>query len=529
MTITKAMLLDILNSNLKEYIANEAPLCFQRTEFLAAPQSVMDENVLYLLPPERLGQVKSLQAGSAYVFTVCSAGEAEAFFKKHSVNLLYVSETEDFYTVVNRISAGIERLYRWERQLLELTLSGKSIQQLTEHGAEIFGENPVVVGSSSYNVIGRSLLETPYNKNVSALLKRGYFVTQEADALSRMGYQAHREQYQDGVWIDPPSLMNCSFFLITLPKQLKRASFMAVYFVASQPSAGLMDIFRYYASILGSYIAQSEETQATKSSSFELFMDDLLNHTHEDELYLNDRAMQLQLPLNEPFRVGVIQWDEYSRDQAEYVLWRVRYGLGNIVFRVMRYHESLLMLVKGSMPSDEVEQRVNEGLSEFMDILSVGNGQIGFSTEVDSLLKLDVAYKMALSAARFGNLLAAEERLHFYSEYYIYDMIDSYSDRFKVADMYVQKLQLLDTKAEGKYNNLNLLRVYLLSERSLSDTARLLHLHRNSVIYRLGKIESILGVSLDRPDVRLRLLISFKMLEMHSGTKYPPLELEEKE
>ncbi|MCQ2558970.1 MAG: hypothetical protein MJ135_07610, partial [Oscillospiraceae bacterium] len=150
MTITKAMLLDILNSKLNECIAKEAPLHIAHTAFLTAAQgTVLQEEVLYLLPPERLGQVKSLQAGSAYVFTVCSAREAEAFSKAHEVNLLYITGAEDFYSVVNRINAGIERLYRWERQLLELTLSGKSIQQLAEHGAEIFGENPVVVGSSS--------------------------------------------------------------------------------------------------------------------------------------------------------------------------------------------------------------------------------------------------------------------------------------------------------------------------------------------------------------------------------------------
>ena len=72
-------------------------------------------------------------------------------------------------------------------------------------------------------------------------------------------------------------------------------------------------------------------------------------------------------------------------------------------------------------------------------------------------------------------------------------------------------------------NNLHLLRYYLLSERSISSTAQLLHLHRNSVIYRLGKIEKTLGVDLDDPDVRLRLLISLKILELLDGHLMPDL------
>ena len=39
-------------------------------------------------------------------------------------------------------------------------------------------------------------------------------------------------------------------------------------------------------------------------------------------------------------------------------------------------------------------------------------------------------------------------------------------------------------------------------------------MHRNSIIYRLRKIQDMLEIDLDDPDVRLRLMISFKILEM---------------
>ena len=105
-------------------------------------------------------------------------------------------------------------------------------------------------------------------------------------------------------------------------------------------------------------------------------------------------------------------------------------------------------------------------------------------------------------------------------------MLDAYSAQYQLDDMYIQKLRLLQNPEAGDYSNLHLLRIYLLTERSLSTTAKLLHMHRNSVIYRLGKIQSILAVDLDDPDVRLRLLISFKILEMLDGHVQPPLARE---
>ena len=69
-------------------------------------------------------------------------------------------------------------------------------------------------------------------------------------------------------------------------------------------------------------------------------------------------------------------------------------------------------------------------------------------------------------------------------------------------------------EAGGAYSNLQLLYYYISSERNISLTAKKAHMHRNSIIYRLRKIQDMLEIDLDDPDVRLRLMISFKILEM---------------
>jgi len=527
MTITKPMIMDILSGfAITEYNSGQETFNIEKVAFLSSSIKELKPTTLYIASASQLRMVKQTDAPDVCVICAGKPAVAEKFLQAHRVQMLLLPEDTDIYDIANLVSENVNRLNRWENKLRTLIVSGQSLQKIAEVGREIYGENPVVLGSSSYNIVGRSLTETPNNPKVSNLLKRGYFIKEEADMLSRMGYQSHRYQYREPVLVNPPSLMNCSFFLVAYPASLKEAAFMAVYFVSSKPTEGQMDIFRFYSALVRQYCEDKAKDGEQLPSALEVFMDDLLLHTHEDDAYLIDRAKQLQLPPNESYRIGLIQWDEYSRDQAEYVLWRVRSGLGKSVYRVMRYHESVLMIVKGSMPHSQVVEKMNEAVGQFSEILSVCNGHIGFSTEVESLLQLDVAYKQACAAVKYGKQMGADEDLLFYSKYYIYDMIDSYTDKYKIEDMFVQKLKLLDTEEEGRYNNLNLLRYYLLSERSLSVTARLLHLHRNSVIYRLGKIENILGVDLDDPDVRLRLLISFKIMEHVNGVQYPAIPLE---
>jgi DNA-binding PucR family transcriptional regulator len=57
------------------------------------------------------------------------------------------------------------------------------------------------------------------------------------------------------------------------------------------------------------------------------------------------------------------------------------------------------------------------------------------------------------------------------------------------------------------------LRVFLRNERRLSDSLEELGIHRNSLIYRLERIQQIADCDLDDADTREWLLFSFRMVE----------------
>lgn len=522
MIITKPMVCDILSEYpITEYFGENAELSFEKVEFISSGTEGYSSSVLYLSTASQLETLVCPEMDGICI--VCQGGSdfAKKILGLHRLSLLMFPDGVDFFEVANKLLAGFSRLNSWDAALKHQIATAAPVQKLIETGAMIFNENPIVLLSVSFNVVGKSLESTAYNEKVNTLLQRCYLTKEEADIMSRMGYPLHREDFRAGLLVNPPTYMGCPFFLIAFPSSMKQAAFLTVYFVASTPTFGQLDIFRYYGSLIQQYIKSQFKPNQQMPSSFELFMDDILLHPDEDQEYLTDRAKRLQLPITEPYRVGLIQWEEYSRNQADYVLWRVRSVLGNSVYRVMRYHNSVLLLIKGNTPHANVLKSMDETAEKLSEILSVGRGYLSFSPEVDNLFKLDVAYRQACSAAKYGRLLGSRNELYFYSEYYIYDMIDCYSSRFRIEDMFVQKLRLLENREDGSFNNLNLLRCYLLSERNLSVTARLLHMHRNSVIYRVGKISDTLGVDLNNPDVRLRLLISFKIIEMLNGEKFP--------
>ena len=77
--------------------------------------------------------------------------------------------------------------------------------------------------------------------------------------------------------------------------------------------------------------------------------------------------------------------------------------------------------------------------------------------------------------------------------------------------------QLLAIREQDRQRNTSyahLLYTYLVNECKPTDTARQLHMHRNNVIYHVERLSEQLGVDLGDPATRLRLLLSFKVLDL---------------
>jgi sugar diacid utilization regulator len=68
--------------------------------------------------------------------------------------------------------------------------------------------------------------------------------------------------------------------------------------------------------------------------------------------------------------------------------------------------------------------------------------------------------------------------------------------------------RLRRTDEEKHSNNFEVLRTYLYNERRAAETAVALHMHRNNVVYRIDRIEKLLGISLEDWQTRKNLLIS---------------------
>ncbi|MBR0399182.1 MAG: helix-turn-helix domain-containing protein [Eubacterium sp.] len=162
-----------------------------------------------------------------------------------------------------------------------------------------------------------------------------------------------------------------------------------------------------------------------------------------------------------------------------------------------------------------------ENLTNSRKLLSVfgkaDNINLGISRPFTDVKTVKNAMEEAVEAYETGCVIAPQESTYHFDQYGIYAMfrkLAAYDDTERYLHPAVRSL-LTPECGDGEVL-LETLRVYLQSNCNIKESAESLHMHRNSVTYRLHKIEEMCGIDLNDMETCFRLRISFMLLRIHS-------------
>ena len=166
-------------------------------------------------------------------------------------------------------------------------------------------------------------------------------------------------------------------------------------------------------------------------------------------------------------------------------------------------------------------------------ILEKNSIKCGFSAFFSNLLECPKAYQQAELSLKFsGNTPGAELLPNVegainglmtpdtsFEESFFYILLGESKlnhDICKGSVYYEGLKHLKEYDEQHNLNNLQLLYVYLTNERRLTETASIMHMSRNNVVYRIGRIEDMLNLRLESAATRFKLMLSYIMLQLYS-------------
>jgi len=136
--------------------------------------------------------------------------------------------------------------------------------------------------------------------------------------------------------------------------------------------------------------------------------------------------------------------------------------------------------------------------------------RIGVSLPFSNIEALMSHYNEARDALDIGVMLDPDIRIYTFEDYGIYVMFRTVSESEDLSRYLHPALTRLAEYDKENSTNLELtLHTYLRCACNTTETAEAMYLHRNSVIYRLHRVEDLCDIDLSETDTRFRLRLSF--------------------
>jgi len=277
-------------------------------------------------------------------------------------------------------------------------------------------------------------------------------------------------------------------------------------------------------------VARDWEKEDVFHQVYHSFFVDLIENVLTDTEQIVTRARHLNVPFRREFRMIVIPLNNsgsYSAGRLGAELIE-KFSHGKIIL----YHQQIILL---DILQKEYSAEQTEAHKEIMSDFLIGYDlNCGISATFKELTSMHIAYEQCIAAMRYstqvneGKLFESplsiedqkrgeQQRIFDYDDMISYCMIDTSAEGIKLwrESRYSKALYSLHEQDQlHGTNNLQLLYVWLSCERRIALTSELMHMHRNSVAYRIDKIEDMIGIDLNNHHERLKLMLSFSLMRL---------------
>lgn len=207
------------------------------------------------------------------------------------------------------------------------------------------------------------------------------------------------------------------------------------------------------------------------------------------------------------FIVMVVSCETPESDIIEHVRSRMKSRFRNMLF--MTRNRKIYVFIYGA--SEERFDSVKEEFRYFMDMYRL---RAGVSTVFTDLSKRHIYIEQAETSLTAGKHANSSSRMYTFDEYYETILLLLPAATLHYENAVLESIRLLydEDKANGT-DYIDTLDAYLSNRNDIRVTAEQLHIHRNTLNYRLQRIEDILKKDINEPLNACRMQLSILVLK----------------
>lgn len=444
----------------------------------------------------------------------------------HKLPLLQIPVHYTLAHVSNVINADIfgykESLLQKSMQindiLLQCTLSGGGLDTITQKLCSLV-ENPIMIVDSDWNLLAYSdvsrsdhAMKNYIELQIGAPMFGNEFINSISEDV-RYARRVIKRNYDAGntqvvCRVSPAVVDRKVYGYLIVWETVTKMSRIDYVAVETATTAVAMERVK---------IKQIEETRYTLRQDF---FDDLLQGKfssinamkHLAELHgLNPQktylcmVTKIQPPVSAEEDYFVAQ--ERFIAQKEQIITRIDHIMNGHNCKALSIHRSNLIIsfiemdsqIKGIKISQLFNQPAKSILEEVQHLFPNSKIYIGFGRQCTNFIKISESYFQACESNRIAAAIKKDSTLAFFDDFMVYHLLSAGIDESTLEDfcrIIIGGLIEYDAKNSNKGSLVQTLEQYFAYQGNISSAARAMYIHRNTFIYRIEKIKTILNTDL---------------------------------
>ena len=403
---------------------------------------------------------------------------------------MIILQGRDTNEILNDILAVFDYYNSWEKALWEAS-AHKSFQQIIDLGDKVLG-NPMMVADMDGNVLAMS------NRYLHEDINEYWIESRDTHRVPTavLGAPMRTLEGELSVWSDEPAIFVMPDGTKTIGTFLKANGELIAGFGLWEHRKPIIPsdicLVKVLYEVLISTIDAQKRSAPVRSGA--AILSDLLSGVQID----SDLVGRLELHCKAPWRLLVIA-NPFRHDAIIKRNLLQRLQTGGIPCVPLLYGDHVVALVSDRNSAELLDKLLSEKDRQYYQaVLSLPFGELGdirirYRQSCDHLQTL---------GAKPGVFYGEENALP-----YLLSLMREQNKTQKLIHPALNRLKEYDAQHNAELYET--LRQYLLNERSLLDGARALHIHKNSFLYRLQKLRTVVGADLDDPGQRHYLLFSY--------------------
>lgn len=489
------------------------------------PKNIDPAHLLHICPAEKAEQLLSEHKNVLVCALASPDYDCSGLVTRYDSRLIAVRLHDTYERFVTRLHAYFTRLFMWEVELERLVNRGGSLTDMLNTGATVF-KNFTFISDNDFNVVAHTTQIDPPDKLHRTIVKNGCLTFQD---LNEDRYRLPERAF----YTKEATETQCAH--LSRPLYLNHEYLCSVSMACHELplTEGLKDLFSLFVKYVIPLMQRLWREQVELSVPHFFFFERLLSHDGVTDEYVRMQMRHIKMSEDADLKVVAVEVDMGVEPEKARRVMRAGASLNKGRVFCLPY-QGIVVFILHTPPSDaelshrvtiaELEERICEpydvtcGVSEtFKDI---ANLDLAFRQASAAL-----SFKQAMQRERFAQPNAAEEglvsrRIYLFGNVlYYYLLTDTEHDqrflRFCFQHTIVHILY-----EEDKRNGTNILALfwfYLYYERNATKTAEHLHMHRNTVLYHIEKIQKRFDFDLSWHVAREHMRLEFKAFFLHGA------------